>query len=174
MPGRPCREGETFPWRPGIWFSVKYTQKRIGNARKICADISQRYRRRHGRKDKERIFEPFFTTKELGRGTGLGLAMVYGIVKNHNGFIDVASEPGKGSTFTLFFPASENDVVEEKPAAPGIMRGTETILLVDDEPDVLAVSKEILESLGYSVHGIQKRRGGGRSLQGNEGRNLPR
>ncbi|MCX5816502.1 MAG: PAS domain S-box protein [Proteobacteria bacterium] len=106
-------------------------------------------------KTKEKIFEPFFTTKELGRGTGLGLAMVYGIIKNHNGFIDVISELGKGTTFVLCFPASEKDVVKEKPAAPEIMRGTETILLVDDEPDVLAVSKAILESLGYSVYGVK-------------------
>jgi len=106
-------------------------------------------------KTKERIFEPFFTTKELGRGTGLGLAMVYGIIKSHNGFIDVVSEPGKGTTFALYFPASEKDVVKEKPAAPEIMKGTETILIVDDEPDVLAVSKEILESIGYSVYAVK-------------------
>ncbi|HEY3276412.1 MAG TPA: response regulator [Syntrophorhabdaceae bacterium] len=104
---------------------------------------------------KERIFEPFFTTKELGRGTGLGLAMVYGIVKNHNGFIDVVSEPGKGATFSLFFPVSEKPVVKEHSPVPEIMRGTETILLVDDEPDVLAVSKAILESFGYRVHGVK-------------------
>jgi two-component system, cell cycle sensor histidine kinase and response regulator CckA len=106
-------------------------------------------------KTKERIFEPFFTTKELGRGTGLGLAMVYGIIKNHNGFIDVISEPGRGTTFVLYFPASKKDVVKDKPAPPEMIRGTETILIVDDEPDVLAVSKEFLESLGYSVYAVK-------------------
>lgn len=104
------------------------------------------------KKTKERIFEPFFTTKELGKGTGLGLAMVYGIIKNHNGFIDVMSEPGKGTTFTLYLPASEKDVAEGQPAVLKTMRGTENILLVDDEPNVLAVGKAILESLGYSVY----------------------
>ncbi|HOW55038.1 MAG TPA: PAS domain S-box protein [Syntrophorhabdaceae bacterium] len=106
-------------------------------------------------KTRERIFEPFFTTKELGRGTGLGLAMVYGIVKNHNGHIEVISEVLKGSTFVLYLPASEKDIAKEKPAVPKIMRGTETILLVDDEPGILAVSKVILESLGYSVYEAQ-------------------
>ncbi|MCX5813395.1 MAG: PAS domain S-box protein [Proteobacteria bacterium] len=106
-------------------------------------------------KTKERIFEPFFTTKELGRGTGLGLAMVYGIIKNHNGFIDVISEPDKGTTFALYFPASEKDIAKETSGVPEIMRGTETILVVDDEPDVLAVSKNILESLGYNVYGVK-------------------
>jgi two-component system cell cycle sensor histidine kinase/response regulator CckA len=106
-------------------------------------------------KTKERIFDPFFTTKELGRGTGLGLAMVYGIIKNHNGHIDVISEPGKGTTFVLYLPASEKEIVKEKPATPKIMTGTETILLVDDEPHVLAVSKTILESLGYKVYGVR-------------------
>ena len=105
-------------------------------------------------KTKERIFEPFFTTKELGRGTGLGLAMVYGIIKNHNGFIDVISEPGKGTSFVVHLPASEMDVVKERPAAPNIIKGTGTILLVDDEPNVLAVSKAILESLGYKVQDV--------------------
>ena len=106
-------------------------------------------------KTKERIFEPFFTTKELGRGTGLGLAMVYGIIKNHNSFIDAISEPGKGTVFALYFPASEKNVVKEKPATPKMMKGTETILLVDDEPNVLAVSKAILESLGYSIYAVK-------------------
>jgi len=107
------------------------------------------------KKTKERIFEPFFTTKEFGRGTGLGLAMVYGITKSHNGFIDVTSKPGQGTTFLLYFPASEKGVVKEKPTAPEIIKGTGTILLVDDEPDVLVVSKESLESLGYSVYAVK-------------------
>jgi two-component system cell cycle sensor histidine kinase/response regulator CckA len=106
-------------------------------------------------KTRERIFEPFFTTKELGRGTGLGLAMVYGIIKNHNGFIDVISEPGQGTTFAFYLPPSEKGIVMEKPAAPKIIRGTETILLVDDEPDVLRVNKAILETLGYRVHAVK-------------------
>lgn len=104
---------------------------------------------------RERIFEPFFTTKELGRGTGLGLAMVYGIVKNHNGHIDVTSEPGKGTTFALYFPASAKRLEEESTETPGILKGSETILVVDDEPGVLAVSKEIFEALGYTVHGVK-------------------
>jgi CheY-like chemotaxis protein len=88
----------------------------------------------------------------MGRGTGLGLAMVYGIMKGHKGFVDVYSEPGHGTTFALYLPASEKKVLEERPAAPKTLRGSETILLVDDEPAVLAVNKQILESLGYTVH----------------------
>ena len=106
-------------------------------------------------KTKERIFDPFFTTKELGRGTGLGLAMVYGIIKSHNGFIDVVSEPGKGTSFVFCLPASEKTVVKEKPATSEIRRGKETILVVDDEPAVLQVGKTILESLGYKVYGVE-------------------
>jgi two-component system, cell cycle sensor histidine kinase and response regulator CckA len=106
---------------------------------------------------KKRIFDPFFTTKEMGRGTGLGLAMVYGIMKGHKGFVDVCSEPGQGTTFTLYLPASAKQIPEERSATPEAIRGAETILLVDDEPAVLEVSKEILESLGYTVHG----KGGG-------------
>jgi PAS domain S-box-containing protein len=102
---------------------------------------------------KKRIFDPFFTTKEMGRGTGLGLAMVYGIMKGHKGFVDVYSKPGHGTTFTLYLPASEKKALEERPAASKTLKGSETILLVDDEPAVLAVSKKILESLGYTVHG---------------------
>ncbi len=123
----------------------------ISPGRYVCTSISDTGMGMD-EKTKKRIFEPFFTTKELGRGTGLGLAMVYGIIKNHNGHIDVISEPGEGTTFSFYLPASGKDVAKEKPEVPEIMRGTETILLIDDEPGILAVSKTILESLGYSVY----------------------
>ena len=99
------------------------------------------------------IFEPFFTTKEVGQGTGLGLAQVYGIVRQHEGYIDVASQPGQGTTFTIYFPAL---VVEEKSAAAKaatiIPRGRgETVLLVEDDPTVLASGQGMLKYLGYQV-----------------------
>jgi two-component system, cell cycle sensor histidine kinase and response regulator CckA len=99
----------------------------------------------------ERIFEPFFTTKEKSRGTGLGLASAYGIIKNHNGLITVYSEKGRGSTFHLYLPAGGQAVVREKPADEKIQNGNETILLVDDEDIVIDVGKELLEELGYTV-----------------------
>ncbi|MCX5805863.1 MAG: PAS domain S-box protein [Proteobacteria bacterium] len=102
-------------------------------------------------KTKERIFEPFFTTKEMGRGTGLGLASVYGIVKNHGGFINVYSEKGHGSTFSIYLPASEKAVQKEELFVSNIMKGTETILLVDDEEAIIDVNKNFLELLGYNV-----------------------
>ena len=105
-------------------------------------------------KTRERIFDPFFTTKEMGRGTGLGLATVYGIIKGHKGMINVYSEPGHGTTFTIYLPASEKKVVKEKTAAGKILMGTETILLVDDEKMVLEVSKELLASMGYQVYAV--------------------
>jgi len=101
----------------------------------------------------QRIFEPFFTTKDMGRGTGLGLASVYGIVKNHDGFVDVTSSPGEGTTFTLYLPGIKepkqggSSLVEQNL----IVRGEGTILLVDDEEIIRDVGKEILEALGYSV-----------------------
>jgi len=102
-------------------------------------------------KTKERIFDPFFTTKEMGRGAGLGLAMVYGIIKGHGGAIHVSSELGHGATFTVYLPASEKDVVEETNVVPETVKGLETILLIDDEPVNLEVSGELLGSLGYRV-----------------------
>ncbi len=103
-------------------------------------------------KTRERIFDPFFTTKEMGRGTGLGLATVYGIIKGHGGMINVYSKLGHGTTFNIYLPASEKEVVKEKTTTGTIARGTETILLVDDEKIVLEVSRELLESMGYLVY----------------------
>jgi CheY-like chemotaxis protein len=103
-------------------------------------------------KTRVRIFDPFFTTKEMGRGIGLGLASVYGIIKGHRGMINVYSEPGHGTVFTIYLPASEKEVVKEETATAEIVRGTETILLVDDEKVIVEVSRELLESVGYKVY----------------------
>lgn len=99
----------------------------------------------------ERIFEPFFTTKEMGRGTGLGLASVYGIVKGHGGYIDVESEVGRGTTFTVYLPATEEKTEAAVEPSWEITSGSGTILLVDDEERVLLVGRRLLERLGYKV-----------------------
>jgi len=102
-----------------------------------------------------RLFEPFFTTKEMGKGTGLGLAVVYGIVKQHHGVIRVQSQPGQGSTFSLYFPAVERtaELVAEPlhHDAAGTQMGGETILLVEDDPDIQLVMCEVLRECGYMV-----------------------
>ncbi len=101
---------------------------------------------------KERIFEPFFTTKEMGRGTGLGLSSVYGIIKGHAGFIDVASEKGKGTTFHIYLPVSDRKKSAlERHTVDKPCTGSETILLVDDEEVVATVCRAMLEKLGYRV-----------------------
>jgi len=98
-----------------------------------------------------KIFDPFFTTKGLAKGTGLGLASVYGIMKAHGGYIDVESHKGTGTTFFLYLPASKETIGEEThPAAP-IETGKGTILLVDDEEIILDVGEALLASLGYTV-----------------------
>ena len=102
----------------------------------------------------DRLFEPFFTTKDLGKGTGLGLATVYGIVKQNNGFIKVDSEPGKGTTFEICLPrhvAGKAATVQSDPLTGPVARGRETILVVEDEPAILRMTKTMLERLGYAV-----------------------
>ena len=105
---------------------------------------------------RERIFEPFFTTKEKGKGTGMGLATVYGIVKQHGGFIHVYSEPGQGSLFRVYLPVLEGGVAEGSPArvpaaSIGELRGTETILIAEDHESVREMARQTLLSLGYRV-----------------------
>jgi len=102
-------------------------------------------------KTMERIFDPFFTTKEMGHGTGLGLASAYGIVKGHGGYIEIDSKMGEGTTFSIYLPASEKQVVRVVRTADGVVVGTEKVLLVDDEEAVLEVGKELLEVMGYRV-----------------------
>ncbi len=101
------------------------------------------------------IFEPFYTTKEVGKGTGLGLAMVYGIVKQHDGYIECDSTPGIGTTFHVYFPVPKqtrkNSIVREEYAEP--IGGTETILVVDDEDSVRSVMLDLLSQSGYDVLG---------------------
>jgi len=127
--------------KPGAYVLLTVTDTGVGMERGVMA----------------RIFDPFFTTKKMGRGTGLGLASAYGIIKSHNGYIDVESEKDKGSTFSVYLPATDlrtsvDSAPSSKPAA-----GTGTILLVDDEQMVLDVTAQMIERLGYTV--IQARNG---------------
>lgn len=105
-----------------------------------------------GKEARERIFEPFFTTKEVGKGTGLGLSIVYGIIRRHNGFIDVISEPGSGTTVNVYLPLTMDppDEIKESAASPQ-PRGTETILLAEDHPTVREMARVLLEEFGYGV-----------------------
>ncbi len=101
----------------------------------------------------DNLFDPFFTTKEVGKGTGLGLATVYGIVKQNNGFINVYSEPGQGSIFNIYLPRLVDDI-DAAPAVPGkktAAGGSETILLVEDDPMILEMTTTVLKMLGYTV-----------------------
>lgn len=99
----------------------------------------------------ERIFEPYFTTKRPGEGTGLGLAQVHGIVESHDGTITVESEPGKGTTFRLYFPVIEEEEAWQDDTQEFCPGGSERILLVDDEPSLVLMGRQMLESLGYRV-----------------------
>ncbi|MCJ7601216.1 MAG: response regulator [Desulfobulbaceae bacterium] len=127
-----CR---SFGVKPGPYVKISVTDTGVG----MDAETRQR------------IFEPFFTTKDMGRGTGLGLASAYGIIKNHGGIITVESEKGYGSTFTLYLSASEKEIPAEAKPEDGITPGYETILIVDDEAMNIESLKELLETLGYKT-----------------------
>ena len=100
---------------------------------------------------RERVFEPFFTTKEVGRGTGLGLASAYGIIKNHSGNIEVDSEINQGTTFKVYLPISKKTVIAENTVIGKTYKGRETILLIDDEAMIARTGRRMLEKLGYHV-----------------------
>ncbi|MCH7476516.1 MAG: PAS domain S-box protein, partial [SAR324 cluster bacterium] len=128
---------ETHGWStPGEYVQISVTDTGIGIAK---SDLSH-------------IFEPFFTTKEVGRGTGLGLSVVYGIIQQHKGKITVHSEPGIGTTFKFYLPASKNHAMEEVKSIPEIAQGGhETILVAEDEQVLLEMVSDLLEDHGYSV-----------------------
>ena len=126
---------ERYDPKPGDYVLLKVTDKGTGIDEKII----------------DRIFEPFFTTKEMGRGSGLGLASTYGIIKGHGGYIDVDSEKGHGTTFNIYLPASGKSIHEALENFEQMIEGDETVLLVDDEEIVIDVGVQILEKLGYTV-----------------------
>ncbi len=122
--------------RPGSYVMLSITDTGEGMSREV----------------QERIFEPFFTTKEMGKGTGLGLSTVYGIVKQHNGYIWLYSEHDKGTTFKIYLPVAEGEVekTDEKEHITAV-RGTETVLVVDDTPSLCKLIVDILQPLGYQI-----------------------
>ena len=128
---------ETPEFIPGEYVLLVVSDNGDGMSKEVC----------------QNIFEPFFTTKELGKGTGLGLSTVFGIVKQNDGFIYVASELGKGTTFTIYLPRLQDKTTQgpSKEAADRPRTGTETILLVEDDEAILNLSKMILEKFGYTV-----------------------
>ena len=129
--------GHSFPVRQGPYVLLSVTDTGVG-----MDPVTQ-----------SRIFEPFFTTKEKGKGTGLGLSTVYGVVKQSGGYIDVATEPGHGTTFRVYLPRVE-EAVEPKPSAPSVsirIHADETILLVEDEASLRKLTRNLLELCGYTV-----------------------
>jgi two-component system, cell cycle sensor histidine kinase and response regulator CckA len=125
----------SYQLKPGKYIQISLTDTGVGMDKTI----------------QERIFDPFFTTRRMDRGAGLGLASVYGIIKNHGGFIDFYSQKDIGTTFKIHLPVSEKEPVKEKNAYEKILRGTEKILFVDDEAMILDVGRDMIESLGYEV-----------------------
>ncbi len=127
-----CKTHQT---KPGRYVKVSITDTGTGMSETI----------------RQQIFDPFFTTKEKGRGTGLGLASAYGIIKNHGGVITVYSDVGHGTTFNIYLPVSDKKAHREVPTEGELIKGSATILLVDDEALIIDVAQAMLERLGYRV-----------------------
>ena len=121
---------------PGFYAKVSITDNGVGMDEDIC----------------KRIFDPFFTTKEKGRGTGLGLASAYGIVKNHGGIITVSSKVGQGTTFNIYLPLSDGEALPEPVSEGKLMKGSGAILLVDDEEMIIDIGQAMIEELGYQAY----------------------
>jgi PAS domain S-box-containing protein len=128
-------DSNSFQGRPGNYVKISVTDNGIGMDEAVMA----------------RIFDPFFTTKQAGRGTGLGLATVYGIIKNHGGFIDVYSEVGRGTTFSIYLPVTGKAPWEKQISREKIWKGSGAVLLVDDEKMILNVAVPLLNGLGYEA-----------------------
>jgi PAS domain S-box-containing protein len=126
---------EPYDVKPGPYVEIAVTDTGIGMNEKV----------------RRRIFDPFFTTKNIGRGTGLGLASAYGIIRSHGGFIKVSSTRGKGSTFRIYLPASGEEIRPDAGIREEIFKGGETLLLVDDEEMIIDIGQKMLERLGYRV-----------------------
>lgn len=129
------KDGWPFGMKPGKYVQISVTDTGSGMDKETM----------------DSAFKPFFTTKEKGAGTGLGLASAYSIVKNHRGFIVIDSKVGVGSTFHIYLPATRKASEEKTPEKKEMLKGRETILLVDDEAIVADTTKEILEALGYRL-----------------------
>ncbi len=127
--------GKQYNPRPGNYVLLTVTDSGIGMDKKTM----------------DHIFEPFFTTKGVGKGTGLGLASVYGIIKAHDGYIDVDSQKGHGTTFKIYLPVSNRKVTGKTELVQEPVKGSETVLLVDDEETVIDVGRQMLERMGYTV-----------------------
>jgi nitrogen-specific signal transduction histidine kinase/CheY-like chemotaxis protein len=123
------------PIRPGDYVYLGVTDTGVGIEKSL----------------QEHLFEPFFTTEETGKGTGLGLASAYGIIKSHQGYVLVDSAPGEGTTFRIYLPISDKRAACETPRGGGLVAGSETILLIDDEEVVVDACQQLLEELGYAV-----------------------
>jgi len=126
---------KSYQAKPGRYAMVSVTDTGIGMDKSIC----------------QRIFDPFFTTKEKTRGTGLGLSSAYGIIKNHTGIISVYSEVGQGTVFNIYLPISQSAAYRDIPTETELVKGSETVLIVDDEEMVIKVAQAMLEKLCYHV-----------------------
>ena len=136
---------------PGYYIKTSVTDNGVGMEKAII----------------DKVFDPFFTTKQRGRGTGLGLASAYGIIKNHGGFFEVVSEVGKGSTFTFYLPVTDKEPLVPHKVSDEVINGDELILLVDDEKMILDQVSQMLETIGYQVITAQ---GGQKAIQQYKGK----